>query len=211
MVLCATFFALFCAAVFFGATACTRGEPPRYTDAIDSVEPIPTAPVRDADEPDTMADAGVDPATLPQTRDMPAPTGAVELRAAALWDAIVKDEPELAMPFFFPRGAYEQTKAITNPAADWKHRLVSNYVRDVHALHKKLGTKADKARFVGLEVPTENAQWVPPGDEGNKTGYYRVYGARLRYELDTFSRSFDVSSMISWRGEWYVVHLTGFK
>lgn len=200
---------MLCATLF--AMACTRGEPPKYTDAIDSVEPIPPAPAaRDADI-DVSTDSGVDPATLPQTHDMPAPTGAVELRAAALWDAIVKDDPDRAMPFFFPKGAYEQTKAIVNPAADWKHRLVGNYVRDVHALHKKLGNKVEKAQFVGLEVPTENAHWVPPGDEGNKTGYFRVYGARLRYEIDGSARAFDISSMISWRGEWYVVHLSGFK
>jgi hypothetical protein len=155
--------------------------------------------------------AWVDPGLLPQTRDMPPPTGAVETRALALWDAIVKDDPDRAMPFFFPLGAYEQTKAIAKPAADWKHRLVANYVRDIQALHKKLGSKGASAQLVGVEVPTENAQWVPPGDEGNKTGYFRVYGARLRYEVDGRPGAFDVSSMISWRGEWYVVHLSGFK
>ena len=175
--------------------------------AADSVEPLP-AQVRDAEIDATVLDAWVDPGTLPQTHDTPAPTGAVETRAAALWDAIVKDDPDRALAFFFPLGAYEQTKAIPKPAADWKHRLVSNYVRDVHALHKKVGSKA---QLIGLEVPTENAQWVPPGDEGNKTGYFRVYGARLRYEIDGRAGAFDVTSMISWRGEWYVVHLSGFK
>lgn len=142
---------------------------------------------------------------------MPAPTGPVEVRATALWDAIVSDDPDRAMVFFFPVTAYEQTKAIPKPAADWKHRLVSNYVRDIHALHKKLGSKVASSKLVGLEVPTENAQWIPPGEEGNKTGYFRVYGARLRYEVDGRSLAFDVSSLISWRGEWYVVHLSGFK
>src|SRR5882762_8069343 len=131
---------ILCATLF----ACTRGEPPKYFAAgsSDSVEPIPAAVLRDADM-DVSVDAGpaLDPGTLPQTRDMPAPTGPVEVRAAALWDAIVEDDPDRAMPFFFPVTAYEQTKAIPKPAADWKHRLVSNYVRDVHALHKKLGAK----------------------------------------------------------------------
>lgn len=202
------------AALLICASSCARGDPPRFnTDpASDSVSPMPPAPPREAGAiADAAEDAWVDPSTLPQTRDVPAPTGAVEARAAALWDAIVKDEPERAMPFFFPVGAYEQTKAIAHPSADWKHRLVSAYTRDVHALHDKLGKKADKATFVGLEVPTERARWVEPGEEGNKTGYWRVYGARLRYEIDGRSGSFDVTSMISWRGEWYVVHLAGFK
>lgn len=203
----ATFFA-----PLFASLACTRGEPPRFyaEGAADSVAPIPPPPPRAAGAADA-ADAAVDPATLPQTRDMPAPTGAVEARAAALWDAVVKDDPDRAMPFFFPLGAYEQTKAIPSPAADWKHRLVRNYARDVHALHGKLGARAARATLVGLEVPTENARWVAPGEEGNKTGYFRVYGARLRWQADGRDAAFEVTSMISWRGEWYVVHLSGFK
>lgn len=196
------------------AAACSRGDPPRFVadGTSDSVSPIPPAPPREAGAiADAAVDAGVDPSTLPQTRDVPAPTGAVESRAAALWEAIVKDEPERATPFFFPVAAYEQTKAIAHPTADWKHRLVAAYVRDIHALHDKLGKKADRATFVGLEVPTERARWVEPGEEGNKTGYWRVFGARLRYEVDGRAGAFDVTSMISWRGEWYVVHLSGFK
>lgn len=142
---------------------------------------------------------------------MPAAVGAVEGRARALFDAIVRDDPELGMTFFFPLGAYEQTKAIVNPAADWKHRLVASYKRDIHAAHEKLGSKASAATFVGLDVPTERARWVEPGEEGNKGGYYRVFGARLRYEVQGRSAAIDVTSLISWRGEWYVVHLSGFK
>ena len=62
-----------------------------------------------------------------------------------------------------------------------------------------------------VEVPDDRARWIEPGEEGNKLGYYRVYGTRIVYEVDGKERTFDVSSLISWRGEWYVVHLTGFK
>jgi hypothetical protein len=34
---------------------------------------------------------------------------------------------------------------------------------------------------------------------------------RLAYETAGRERSFDVTSLISWRGDSYVVHLTGFK
>jgi hypothetical protein len=195
--------------LLLAAWGCTRGDPP-HVSTVDSVEPIPPPPALDASDDEASAPA-VDPATLPQTRDMPAPVGAVEQRARSLFEAIVKDDPELGMPFFFPLGAYEQTKAVAHPAADWKHRLVANYTRDIHALHKKLGSRASKAVFIGLDVPTENARWVEPGEEGNKGGYYRVFGARLRYEISGRSAAFDITSMISWRGEWYVVHLSGFK
>ncbi len=88
---------------------------------------------------------------------------------------------------------------------------MKNYKRDVHALHESLSHDLGRAQYEGVEVPDARARWVEPGEEGNKTGYWRVYGARLRYKVGERSRTVDLSSLISWRGEWYVVHLTGFK
>jgi hypothetical protein len=55
------------------------------------------------------------------------------------------------------------------------------------------------------------ARWVEPGEEYNKIGYYRVFGTRLRGEADGHTVTVDVASLISWRGEWYCVHLSGVK
>src|SRR5512140_1659921 len=100
---------------------CVRHEPPSWDGATQSQAPVgagsavPASP--DAARPDAMtavdaspvdaasappADAApvdaapaVDPATLPQTRDKPEAAGPVfDARVAALWEAIVKDEPE---------------------------------------------------------------------------------------------------------------------
>jgi hypothetical protein len=147
-----------------------------------------------------------------QTRDKPAaksPT--LDARAQAVFNAVIQDKPELARSAFFPVAAYEKVKAVGNPAADWRRRLIAAYDRDIRDLHVALGPKAERAKFVGLDVPNERAKWVEPGEEYNKLGYYRVYGTKLRYEVDGRERSFPVKSLISWRGEWYVVHLSGFK
>jgi hypothetical protein len=155
---------------------------------------------------------GADPALLPQTRDVPRPAGpAFEARVGALWDAIVNDDPERAMVFFFPLGAYVQVKDVGAPAADWKHRLVEAYARDVHTLHERLRHDGASAHLVVLDVPDQRARWVEPGEEYNKIGYFRVFGSKLRYEVDGAPRAFDVKSLISWRGDWYVVHLSAIK
>ncbi len=155
-------------------------------------------------------DAG-GPALLSQTHDKPLPSSpALDRRASALWAAIVRDDPGLAMPFFFPLEAYEQVKDVGDPAADWKHRLVAAYGRDVHALHARLGD-ASAARLVSLEVPDARARWVDPGEEWNKLGYFRVFGSKLRYEVDGDGGAIEIKSLISWRGEWYVVHLSAIK
>lgn len=219
--------------------ACSSNPPPMPAGVDASVAPMPppqaTASVaaagaaagsEDAAAPATVAssapaDAGAPAITtapgdeagkLPQTKDKP-PTSspAFDQRAATLWDAIVHDDPDRAMPFFFPVTAYAQVKDVSNPASDWRARLVSAYKRDIHGLAKRLGKNAEQAKLVRLDVPDERAKWVEPQEEWNKIGYYRVYGTKIVYELDGKERTFDISSLISWRGEWYVVHLTGFK
>jgi len=132
---------------------------------------------------------------------------AFDERRADLWDAIVNDDPDRAMPFFFPVAAYQQVKDVADPTADWKHRLVAAYRRDIHALHARLGASPSDAKFVSLDVPA-HAHWVEPGEEWNKIGYYRVFGTKLRYTLGGQDYAFDVKSLISWRGEWFVVHLS---
>jgi hypothetical protein len=202
--------------------ACARGEPPSPASASTTVAPTATTAGRDARSivSDAAAGAtsgveaapGVDPATLPQTRDRPEPSGtAWDARVAALWSAIQKDDPDLAMPFFFPVAAYEQVKDVANPARDWKYRLVAAYAKDVHELHGKLGKALDGAKLVTLE-PGPAPRWVEPHEEWNKIGYWRVYGSKLRFErADGTSGAFDVKSLISWRGEWFIVHLGAIK
>jgi hypothetical protein len=155
---------------------------------------------------------GADPASLPQTHDMPAASGpAFTARVEALWEAIVQDDPDRAMPAFFPARAYTQVKDVGDPEADWKHRLVAAYRRDIHSLHVRLGANAARAKLIGVEVPSTRARWVEPGEEWNKLGYYRVFGSRLRYEAGGRDDELEIKSLISWRGEWFVVHLRAVR
>ena len=200
------------------AASCARHDPPAWDGGSLSVAPLPSiaasgrAPDDAAEEGSASAPApAVDPATLPQTRERPREGDAFQARARVLWDAIVLDDADRALPFFFPLGAYRQVKAVANPEADWKRRLVAAFKRDVHHLHESLGGHASEAKLVELEVATERAHWVEPGVEGNKLGYWRVFGSKLRYEAGHGPAAIDVKSLISWRGEWYVVHLAGFK
>jgi len=156
----------------------------------------------------------VDPGTLPQTRDHPGTTDAqFTAGVQALWQGIVADDPQQAMTFFFPLSAYLQVKAVNDPAHDWQSRLVAAYTRDIHALHAQVakagGTSGtDGATLVGLDVPDGAATWVNPGQEYNKLGYWRVYGSTLKYTVGGRTLSLPIYSLISWRGEWYVVHVT---
>jgi hypothetical protein len=152
-----------------------------------------------------------DPALLSQTHATPHASGpAFDARVSDLWAAILRDDPSLAMPFFFPLGAYAQVKDVADPAADWNRRLVAAYRRDIHALHARLA-ETGPAKLLGLSIPEERARWVEPGEEYNKIGYFRVFGSKLRFDVDGRESAVDVKSLISWRGEWFIVHLSAIK
>jgi hypothetical protein len=150
---------------------------------------------------------------LPQTRERPSTESpSFRLRLERLVDAIVQDDPERAMPAFFPRIAYEQVKAVADPGRDWQERLRRAFRRDIHEYHRSLGPDVARATLAGL-VTNENAvRWIDPGKEGNRLGYYRVTRSRLRFRwANGTERELELTSLISWRGEWYIVHLHGFS
>jgi hypothetical protein len=150
---------------------------------------------------------------LAQTEARPSSSSAsFQRRIDAVAHAIISGDAEPALIAFFPLVAYQQVKDVAKPERDYKFRLVANFKRDVLEYHQALGTSAADAKFAGVTLSEQDAKWMAPGSEGNKVGYFRVLRARLRFTLPTGrSRDFELTSLISWRGEWYVVHLHGFK
>ncbi len=124
-----------------------------------------------------------------------------------LWQAIVGDSSTPALSAFFPVAAYLQLKTIAGAGDDYQDRLVHDYALDIAAAHALLGPGAPGATLVGVNVPSQDAHWVQPGVCDNDVGYFEVPNSRLVYQEDGQIRSTGIASMISWRGEWYVVHL----
>lgn len=157
----------------------------------------------------TTTTTTTDPGTLPQTTQFPAsndPQFTADMQA--LWQGVVQDSVTPALPAFFPETAYVQLKTgIGDPAGDWQNRLVADYALDIGAAHALLGPDPGQATFVSVSVPEQYGHWIPPGVCANGIGYYEVANARLVYQLDGVTKSFGIASLISWRGEWYVVHL----
>lgn len=153
----------------------------------------------------------IDPATLPQTDEKPTATGdGFGRRMMALATAIITDDHTAGMPSFFPVEAYKQVKKNTDPAGDWKNRLIAAFAVDTHDAHVALGADAASATYLGVDVP-EAAVWVKPGQEYNLLGYWRVYGTKMRFDVRGVIRTIPVTSLISWRGQWYVVHLGAIR
>ena len=142
---------------------------------------------------------------LPQTRAFPRTDSAAFRNAMAdLWLAVTTGNPRFGRPGFFPVAAYKQVKAEPYPVPDWQDRLWYDFVLDVGAAHRLLGSGARLDRII---VPKAYAAWVYPGACHNKIGYWHVPGARVVYREHGKERSFGIASLISWRGVWYVVHL----
>jgi hypothetical protein len=172
--------------------------------------PEPSAVAADSDEAPLLA---ADGSPLPQTEEHPSVTSArFQKRIQRLAAAITSGDVEKAKDTFFPLVAYAQVKDVQKPERDYRYRLMSNFERDIREYHKALGKAASDAELIGVTVPEERAEWMKPGKEGNRLGYFRVLRSRLRFRLPGGKeQSFELTSMISWRGEWYVVHLHGFE
>jgi hypothetical protein len=126
-----------------------------------------------------------------------------------LWAAIASGRPDLGLPAFFPLVAYEQVKAIADPAADWHNRLVAEFRQDVLAAHALLDGRGRHSTLVRVVVPEAESDWIDPGVCDNGVGYWHVANSRLVYRVGGQERSIGISTLISWRGRWYVVHLGG--
>ncbi|MBV8464075.1 MAG: hypothetical protein JO368_12320 [Acidimicrobiales bacterium] len=158
--------------------------------------------------PPTTTTTSTDPGSLPQTMVLPpSSTPQFEAEMAALWQAVVTDSVAGAKAAFFPETAYVQLKAVADPEGDYTDRLVAGFDADIAAAHGLLGADAATATLVGVIVADQYGHWVPPGVCDNRIGYYEVANSRLVYRQDGQVRSFGIASLISWRGQWYVVHL----
>lgn len=149
----------------------------------------------------------VDPGTLPQTMVRPAVDPSFASRLRGYWARVLAGSAGEASNFFFPRAAYLQLKELNDAGADFDGRLYHDYRNDVMADHSLVTSDGGAAKLLGVEVPVAAVRWVPPGVEANSIGYWQVSNARVRYAVAGRQRSYAISSMISWRGQWYVVHL----
>jgi hypothetical protein len=189
--------------------------PPTPSSVVEAVLPQqakPPAADAGSDAEQLPALLAADGSPLPQTRDRPSADGpGLRRRLERLVAAIAHDDPERALPAFFPRVAYEQVKAVAHPERDWEQRLVRAFRRDIHDYHRLLGRDAAGVRHEALVIDERRVRWMDPGTEGNRLGYHRVTRCRLRLRLSSGAeRELELTSLISWRGEWYVVHLHGF-
>lgn len=183
--------------VALACLACTKGAPP--ASMLDSG--TPSASTSASGDPDAGAlaaplDSGAPP---PQVDELQA-------RAKKLFEAIQKDEPELAMAMFFPREQFLALKDVKDPSAYWD-KLVKEYKAHIHAMHKKLGKKAAECEFEALELNPKTQVYVAPKKEFNKNGYNKVTKSKLKYKLKGKSRALDVATMIDQDAKWYVTHL----
>ena len=129
-------------------------------------------------------------------------------RLQGYWTHVLAGSVGLGNDFFFPRTAYLQLKTIPNAGGDFDTRLYHDYRNDVIADHELVTSAGPGAKVLGVDVPAAAVHWVPPGVEVQLDrlleGDVRPGALRGRRPGQ---KSFAIDSMISWRGQWYVVHL----
>jgi hypothetical protein len=179
----------------------TRGTAPSPRVSPSGTPVRPPAPAR----PSALPVAPPSVASLPQTSVLPRTDDLAFGNAEQdIWLAVTTGDADDALPAFFPEKAYEQVKAIGDPEADWQGRLWYDFTLDLAAAHKLVPPAATLVKVI---VPAQYEQWVGVGACYNRVGYWNVPGARVVYRAGGVTRSFGIASFISWRGDWYLVHL----
>ena len=169
------------------------------------VPPTTTAVPTTTTPPSTTT---TDVGSLHQTDAFPTSASSqFQAEMAALWQGVVSGSSLTAQPAFFPKGAYLQLKNIADPASDYTERLLANFSADLDAAHTLLGQDPGSATLIAVNVPEQYGHWIPAGVCENSIGYFEVANSRVVYEQDGQVRSFGIASLISWRGEWYIVHM----
>jgi hypothetical protein len=145
-------------------------------------------------------------AASPDDVTLPAATSdELTLRAQHLFEAIMRDNPDLASDILFPRDAFEKAHDSADPGRVWDGKLSASFRRGVHALHKR--TKGiEHGLFVSFEIGRTVTQAIPRRHEW-KLPLWRVSHARLTYLVDGRTARLDIGELTSWRGAWYVTKL----
>ena len=191
--------------------ASASAAPPAASAPAPVASAAPVVDAADAGAPDAAVAAAPAVKAPPFAADnnLP-PTEGPELqeRAKSLLEAVIHDEPQLGDSFWFPKEPFIPLKDVKGPDKYWE-QLHRTYANDVHALHKKRKSWAGVV-FEKFEIGSK-PKWVKPGEEANKIGYHRSFRGKLSYTVDGQTDSFEVRTVITWQGRWFITHLSKFK
>ncbi len=148
-----------------------------------------------------------DPGELPQTNQKPSLSSkSLALRMQELFTGIASDSITTALGSYLTLDSYRQIKGLSNNSFDYANRLLQHFALDVEAAHALFASEG-QVSYVGFRADASYANWVLPNTCYNKLGYWHLPGVRLLYKVGGITRSIGVISLISYRGEYYVVHL----
>jgi len=126
--------------------------------------------------------------------------------AAVAFPALVAAAPAAGSGSTDP-GRLPQTGALPSAGTPWFRARMRALWRGIVEDSAAAAEPAFFPRSAYLQVKPTEWTWITPGYCANRAGYWHAPGSRLVYRQGGRLRSFGVFSLISWRGEWYVVHL----
>ena len=188
-------------AVAFTLVGCKPGGGARSDAGLDARAPSDAGSI----EGGAGANAGALDAAVADDALPAATSDELNLRAQHLFEAVMRDNPDLASDILFPRDAFETAHDATDPGKVWDAKIASSFRRAVHALHRKV-KGLERAQFISFEIGRTVTQATPRRHEW-KLSLWRVPHARLTYLLDGHTARFDVGELTSWKGAWYVTKL----
>ncbi len=126
-----------------------------------------------------------------------------EAKAATLLNAIEKNDPDSALPVFFPKEAFVQLKAIDKPEAYYE-QLVTWFREDIAREHERLVVQ-DPLTFAGLKPGS--CKWKAKGSEANSIPYWSCSKTQILVKVGKKTETLTVHARINWGKDWFITHL----
>jgi hypothetical protein len=145
-------------------------------------------------------------ASLPQTLTEPSLGAPLTTLADSLFADIATNNVAGAERLFLPLPIFLRIKQEPNPSGDWRARLLRWFTNDLVVYHHFLFAQGTP-RLLRVTTSSRDASVIQPGWCYNKAPYWHLRGVRFVFESGGVIHSVAICSLVSWRGQWYVVHL----
>ncbi len=138
-----------------------------------------------------------------QTQGKTPDLASFESKAATLVQAIEKNDPELALPLFFPKEAFLELKGIAKPE-EYYQQLVGWFKDDIAREHERLVVQ-DPLKLVSVKPGP--CSWKKKNSEANNIPYWSCSKTKLTLQVGSKTETLEVKTRINWGKDWYITHL----
>ena len=136
---------------------------------------------------------------------------ALDIRMRQFYTGLRDNNNALCDKAFLPMMDYVALKQGGGNQADWRNRLMYHFHLQLAQLRKRFAASLPGSTYNGYRIPYSTAHTVRVGAEENKAPYWQVFMTTMAFhDKNGRGHNFTINTLISFRGEWWIVHVIGY-